>query len=308
MNLDRRAFLKIAAGVAGSSLLSPMSAFAHKAGQTLVTKKISSSNVALPVIGMGTWITFNVGNSQRLRDARTEVLREFFHGGGGMIDSSPMYGSAEAVVGYALEKIGEAKTLFSATKVWTSSVSEAQEQIRESHRLWRVKRFDLLQVHNLEGWRDHLKTLFRMKENGELRHVGVTTSHGLRHEELERIMRSEPIDFVQLTYNMVDRDAETRLLGLGQERGIAVIANRPFDGGYLVRRLKTKPLPAWASEFDCHNWPQFLLKFIVSHPAITCAIPATTRVEHMRENMGACVGRLPDAAMRARMVSYLSSL
>ena len=257
---------------------------------------------------MGTWITFNVGSNQRLRDARTEVLREFFRGGGGMIDSSPMYGSAEEVVGYGLAKLGDAKTLFSATKVWTSSASAGSQQIRDSHRLWGVKTFDLLQVHNLVGWRDHLRALFQMKEKGDLRHVGVTTSHGLRHEELERIMRNEPLDFVQLTYNMVDRDAEKRLLGLAQERGIAVIANRPFDGGGLVDRVKNKPLPNWATEFDCANWPQFLLKFIVSHPAITCAIPATTRVEHMRENMGACTGRLPDAATRARMIAYLSGL
>jgi diketogulonate reductase-like aldo/keto reductase len=307
MSISRRKFTELLAASAAVLALPPL-AVAQSVTPKRITKKIPSTAVLLPVVGLGTWITFNVGSSQRLRDARTEVLREFFRGGGGMIDSSPMYGSAEEVVGYGLAKLGGARTLFSATKVWTSSLSEGLKQIRESHRLWGVKAFDLLQVHNLVGWREHLKTLFQMKEKGELRHVGVTTSHGLRHEELERIMRTEPIDFVQLTYNMVDRAAEQRLLGLAQERGIAVIANRPFDGGNLVDRVNTKPLPKWAADFDCANWPQFLLKFIVSHPAISCAIPATTSVEHMRENLGAATGTLPDAATRARMVAYLSSL
>jgi diketogulonate reductase-like aldo/keto reductase len=307
MNIDRRKFTGALAASAIALALPPLS-FAQTSDRKLITNKIPSSGVHLPVIGMGTWITFNVGNNQKLRDARTEVLKEFFRGGGGIIDSSPMYGSAEEVVGYGLAKLGEAKTLFSATKVWTSSKPEGLEQIQDSQRLWGVKKFDLLQVHNLEGWRDHLKTLFQMKEKGELGHVGVTTSHGLRHDELERIMRNERLDFIQLTYNMADREAEQRVLGLAQERGIAVIANRPFDGGNLVDRLKRKPLPTWAAEFDCSNWPQFLLKFVVSHPAITCAIPATSSVEHMRENMGACTGKLPDSAMRARMIAYVSDL
>lgn len=307
MNIDRRKFIELISASAAALALSP-SSLAQSVRPKPTTKKIPSTGILLSVIGMGTWITFNIGSNQRLRDARTEVLREFFQSGGGMIDSSPMYGSAEEVVGHGLAKLGYPKTLFSATKVWTSSKSEGLKQIQDSHRLWGVKTFDLLQVHNLEGWRDHLKTLFQMKEKGEVRHVGITTSHGLRHEEMERIMRSESIDFVQLTYNMVDRDAETRLLGLAQERGIAVIANRPFDGGSLIRRLNARPLPNWAGEIDCANWAQFLLKFIVSHPAVTCAIPATTSVAHMRENMGACTGRLPHAAMRARMISYLSEL
>jgi diketogulonate reductase-like aldo/keto reductase len=307
MHIGRR---KFTGGLAASAvaLALPLLSFAQTGNRKLITRKIPSSGVGLPVIGMGTWISFNVGDNQRLRDARTDVLREFVRGGGGMIDSSPMYGSAEAVVGAGLARLGETKSLFSATKVWTSSKSEGLKQIRDSHRLWGVKKFDLLQVHNLAGWSDHLKTLFQKKEKGELGHVGITTSHGLRHEELERIMRSEPVDFVQLTYNMVDRSAEERLLGLAQERGIAVIANRPFDGGDLVDRFKGKPLPAWAAEFDCGNWPQFLLKFIVSHPVVTCAIPATSSVEHMRENMGACTGKLPDTAMRARMIAYVSDL
>jgi diketogulonate reductase-like aldo/keto reductase len=306
MRVDRRSFLELAALTGAAFALAPVPGFA-RAGKPL-TRKIPSSGVLLPVIGMGTWITFNVGENQKLRDARTEVLREFFSRGGSLVDSSPMYGSSEAVVGYALAKLGHPETLFSATKVWTSSAAEGLEQIKTSQRLWGEKTFDLLQVHNLDAWQDHLKTLFQMKADGKLKHVGVTTSHGRRHDELEKIMRAQPLDFVQLTYNLADRTVEKRLLRVAAERGIAVIANRPFDGGDLIKRFSGKPLPPWASEIDCTNWPQFLLKFVVSHPALTCAIPATSKVEHMKENMGACTGRLPDAAMRERMAAYAASL
>jgi diketogulonate reductase-like aldo/keto reductase len=180
--------------------------------------------------------------------------------------------------------------------------------VARSHDLWGVRQFDLQQVHNLISWEAHLEMLFAMKNEGRLGHVGVTTSHGRRHGELEDIMRTQPIDFVQLTYNLVDREVEDRLLPLAVERGIAVIANRPFRGGPLVDRIQRERLPGWANEFDCRNWPQFLLKFIVSHPAVTCAIPATTRVDHMRENMGAAQGRLPDAEMRTRMLQYVAEL
>jgi len=274
----------------------------------VVTKPIPSSGILVPVVGMGTWITFNVGDDPEARNARTEVMRAFFANGGGMIDSSPMYGSSEEVVGHGLEQLGPTPGLFSASKVWTSSTSEGPRQVAQSRALWGVDRFDLQQVHNLVSWEPHLEMLFALKEEGRLGHVGITTSHGRRHGELEDIMRTQPIDFVQLTYNLVDREAENRLLPLAAERGIAVIANRPFRGGPLVDRIQREKLPEWASEFDCENWPQFLLKFIVSHPAMTCAIPATTQVDHVRENMGAAQGRLPGAELRARMVKYVSEL
>jgi diketogulonate reductase-like aldo/keto reductase len=274
----------------------------------VVTKTIPSSGIRLPVIGMGTWITFNVGDDPEARSARTDVMRTFFANGGGMIDSSPMYGSSEEVVGHGLRQLGLTPGLFSATKVWTSSAAEGPRQVARSHDLWGVRQFDLQQVHNLISWEAHLEMLFAMKNEGRLGHVGVTTSHGRRHGELEDIMRTQPIDFVQLTYNLVDREVEDRLLPLAIERGIAVIANRPFRGGPLVDRIQRERLPGWANEFDCRNWPQFLLKFIVSHPAVTCAIPATTRVDHMRENMGAAQGRLPDAEMRTRMLQYVAEL
>lgn len=272
-------------------------------------KPIPATGERLPAIGMGTWRTFNVGADPMLRDARTEVLRAFFEHGGGMIDSSPMYGSSQAVVGYGLDALGRREQTFAADKVWTSDGDATRRQVEHSAGEWRLKRFDLMQVHNLLAWREHLPTLRAMKEGGRVRYVGVTTSHGRRHDELERVMKTEPLDFVQLTYNIVDREAERRLLPLAAERGIAVIANRPFRRGHLVDRLQGRhPLPEWAGDIGCSNWPQFLLKFIVSHPAMTCAIPATTRVEHMHENMGAADGPMPDAATRRRMAAYVEGL
>jgi diketogulonate reductase-like aldo/keto reductase len=257
---------------------------------------------------MGTWITFNVGRDPVAREARTEVLRTFFEMGGGLIDSSPMYGSAEAVVGAGLRRLGPMPGLFAATKVWTSSGADGPLQIAESQGLWGLDRFDLLQVHNLLAWRAHLDTLFALKAEGKVRYVGITTSHGRRHAELESVMRDKPVDFVQATYNARDREVEQRILPLAAERGIAFIANRPFQGGSLIERVQKHPLPPWAADLDCANWAQFLLKYIVSHPAVTCAIPATRQIAHMRENMGATLGVLPEPATRALMAKYVADL
>jgi len=255
---------------------------------------------------MGTWLTFDVGDDADARAARAGVLQAFFDQGGALVDSSPMYGSAQEVVGDALTRVRGREALFSATKVWTLGRAAGIRQMEEAHRLWGVARFDLLQVHNLLDWEAHLATLKAWKVEGRVRHIGVTTSHGRRHDDLERLMRSEPLDFVQFTYNVADREAERRLLPLAAERGIAVIANRPFQGGALFGRVRGRPLPGWAAEIDCANWAQLLLKFVVSHPAVTCAIPATSRVGHMLENMGAGFGRLPDAALRRRIVAELT--
>ena len=304
--MDRRTFITALSALASLPAMAPPRLSAGPA--TALAKPIPSTGEALPVIGMGTWITFNVGGDPRALAVRSEILRSFFSAGGGLIDSSPMYGTAEAVLGKTLPESGDTSGLFSATKVWTRDGDAGPPEIARSQRLWGVERFDLLQVHNLLAWRAHLRTLTRMKAEGRVRYIGVTTSHGRRHAELERIMRSEPLDFVQLTYNLVDREAEQRLLPLAQERDIAVIANRPFRGGPLVERAQRHPLPEWAGEVGCRNWPQVLLKFIVSHPGVTCAIPATSRVEHMRENMGAARGPLPDAAMRRRMAADFAAL
>jgi len=289
--------------VFGKSVINPQKA-------QLLQKIIPSSQQPMTVIGMGSWQTFNVGNDPGLRDNRKEILDLFFRLGGQMVDSSPMYGSSQQVIGHGLEQLNYPQNLFSAEKVWTSDKAATREQIQETSDAWQVKNFDLLQVHNLVRWQEHLEVLKQMRQSGELGYIGITTSHGRRHNDLEKVMATQPIDFVQLTYNMVDREVEQRLLPLAQEKGIAVIANRPFQGGHLVNRLQRSQtsLPAFASEIQCENWPQFLLKFIVSHPAVTCAIPATTKLEHMQENMGAATGSLPNPAMRKQMLDYLKTI
>ncbi|WP_288076141.1 aldo/keto reductase, partial [Marinobacter sp.] len=193
-------------------------------------------------------------------------------------------------------------------KIWTGDGDATRQQDRESRRKWGIERFDLQQVHNLVAWQQHLATLQQMKADGDVRYIGITTSHGRRHGDFARIMETEPLDFVQLTYNVLDREAEDRLLPLARERGIAVIANRPFQGGRLFRRFQSEALPPWADEVGCRNWAEFFLKYILSHPAVTCAIPATTSVEHMKENMGALYGALPDEKQRRRMAAYVAGL
>jgi diketogulonate reductase-like aldo/keto reductase len=259
-------------------------------------------------MGLGSWITFNVGDDPVLRDECTEVIAAFLAAGGRMIDSSPMYGSSQPVIGHALKKLGLPQSLFSAEKVWTSSAADGSAQIEQSRNFWGVPRFDLMQVHNLLTWEAHLETLFAMKADGRIRYVGITTSEGRRHDLLEEIMRSQPVDFVQLTYNPVDREAEGRLLPLAAERGIAVIVNRPFQQGELIRRLEGEPLPDWAAEVGAASWAQFILKFILAHPAVTVAIPATTRVDHVRENVAATAGVLPHGAMRDKMAAHIQAL
>jgi diketogulonate reductase-like aldo/keto reductase len=242
------------------------------------------------------------------RDACTDVMRAFFDEGGRVIDSSPMYGSSQEVVGYGLARLGMPKALFAADKVWIASASRGSAQVEESRRHWGISRFDLLQVHNLLSWQEHLPMLLAMKSAGRLRYVGITTSEGRRHRDVEAIMRTRPIDFVQVTYNPIDRDVEARILPLARERGIAVIVNRPFQQGALIDSVMRHPLPGWAAEIGCTNWAQALLKYIVSHPAVTCVIPATTRVAHVRENMGAASGPMPDEALRGRMAADVARL
>jgi diketogulonate reductase-like aldo/keto reductase len=274
----------------------------------VLTRPIKSTGESLPLVGLGSWITFNVGDDPQARDACAGVMRAFFAAGGRMIDSSPMYGSSQGVIGYGLKRAGNAARVFATDKVWISGGRDGPPQIEESRRHWGVAKFDLLQVHNLLSWEEHLPTLFAMKQQGKLRYVGVTTSHDRRHDELERIMRSEPIDFIQVTYNVASREVESRILPLAAERGIGVIVNRPFEGGDLIDALAGRPLPPWAGEIGAKSWAQILLKFIISHPAISCPIPATTRADHARENMAAASAPLPDKAMRARILSATSDL
>lgn len=299
--MKRREFI---AALAAGTLIPSLQAPAQD--QLVLTRPIPSSGEAIPLVGLGSWITFNVGDDPAARDQCADVMRAFFESGGRLIDSSPMYGSAQDVIGYGLEKLGRPDAVFSADKVWTWS--DGPDQIEESQKLWGVAKFDLLQIHNLLSWEEHLPILRAMKEAGQLRYIGITTSEGRRHDEFIDIMRKEPLDFIQVTYNILDREAETDILPLAAERGMAVLVNRPFRQGALTDALEGQPLPPWAAEIGCTTWAQFLLKFIISHPAVTCAIPATSNVEHARENMLAARAPLPDAAMRQRMIEYVSAL
>lgn len=304
ISLPRRRWL------AGAALMAslPGLASAQAASSAVITRRIPSSGEAVPVVGLGTWITFNVGPDPVARNACAEVVRAFFETGGRLIDSSPMYGSSQPTIGHALARLGMPSTLFSAEKVWVGDVARGAAQMEASRAHWGVPRFDLMQVHNLLSWREHLPRLLDMKAAGQLRYVGISTSEGRRHAELEDIIRTQPIDFVQLTYNLLDREVEQRLLPLAQERRIAVIVNRPFREGALLDQLRRHPLPGWAREIQCDGWAQVALKFAVSHPAVTCAIPATSQVAHVRQNMGAARGPMPDAALRARMAREVAAL
>ena len=302
----RQALTALAALAAAASL--PLSAKGQAPADRPLARSIPSSGEPIPLVGLGTWITFNVGNDRALREQSTAVMRAFFEAGGRLIDSSPMYGSAQDVLGDGLARLGHPRPLFAADKVWIGSGARGPEQIETSRQRWRVPRFDLLQVHNLLEWQEHLPTLMAMKAEGRLRYVGITTSEGRRHREFEQIMRAHPLDFVQFSYNVLDREAEARLLPLARERRIAVIVNRPFRQGDLTRALERHPLPAWAAEIGCSTWAQVLLKFILAHPAVTCAIPATSRVDHVRENLAAARGPLPDAAMLERIVAQVEKL
>jgi aryl-alcohol dehydrogenase-like predicted oxidoreductase len=265
------------------------------------------SALSWPVIGMGTWLTFDVFDHTAEAAQRRVVLERFFAAGGGMIDSSPMYGRAEAVVGELLPTVPHEDRLVAATKVWTPFDRMGPVQLETSLRLWRVPRFDVLLVHNLLNWRAHLKLLREWKERDRVRLIGVSTSHGRAHDEVARLLRSEPLDVLQITYNLADASAQG-VMQQAADRGLAVVINRPLDGGALFGAVRGRPLPPWAADFDAANWAQFFLKWVIAHPAVTCAIPATHVPAHMDENMGAGRGRLPDAAMRRRMQAHVDSL
>ena len=290
------------AGLAGLGLHAPLAAIP---AAEPVLKKIPASGEAIPALGMGTWLTFNVAPFTAARDQRVEVLRAFFDSGGRLVDSSPMYGLAEAAVGYCREKLGGAPDLFSATKVWIPGRLPGIAQMNLSATLWGLPGFDLMQVHNMVDWETHLGTLQDWKGQGRIRYIGITTSHGRRHDDMLAVIERQPaFDFVQFSYSIGDREAERRLLPAAAAHGKAVIINRPFRTGELFERVAGKPLPDWAPEIGCRAWSQVFLKFVVSHPAVACAIPATSSVAHMRENMEALQGPLPDAALRTRMAEY----
>jgi diketogulonate reductase-like aldo/keto reductase len=300
--MDRRDLLKAIAG--GATALAARPPFAADAPSALLRRPIGRSGETIPAIGLGTWLVFDVGEAPAERERRARVLDAFFAAGGGMIDSSPMYGRAEKVVGDLLAARRSHDGLFAATKIWTPFDRQGIAQAEQSLQLWRLPRLDLVHVHNLLNTQAHLKTLRAMRERGQLRYIGATTSHGRRHDEMIDLLRREPLDAIQVTYSVADPSAE-RVLDVAAERGVAVIANRPFDGGTLIDRANRLPLPGWARDLECDNWAQVLLKWIVSHPAVSCAIPATQDPAHMAENMGALRGPLPDAALRRRIAEHL---
>lgn len=269
------------------------------------TRAIPSTGEAVPVVGLGSWITFNVGDDPQGLANVEAVVAAFLKAGGTMIDSSPMYGSAQSAIGAALKRLGH-PPVFSADKVWTSGDGAAQ--IATSAARWDVARFDLLQVHNLVALEAQMEVIAAMKAQGRVRYIGVTTSEGRRHREFEAAMQRYPLDFVQFTYNPVDREAERRLLPLALERGQAVIVNRPFRQGALTQRLEGVPLPAWAAEGGAATWAQAILRFVLSHPAATCVIPATSNPGHAVENVAAARLPPPDAAWRERLSRELQAL
>jgi len=305
INISRRTLLS---GLATTGIASVIPSGLVNAAKPLHLRKLHGTGEAIPIIGMGSWLTLDVGDNPALWRSRQNVVQAFFDEGGRMIDSSPMYGSSEKMIGRFLRRIANKQNLFATTKVWTPTKWRGIEQMKNSRRYWGVERFDLMQIHNLVDWETHMETLLAMKAKGRVRYIGVTTSHGRKHRTLEHVLKTQPIDFVQMTYNILDREVERRLLPIAKERNLAVIINRPFQRGGLFDRFEDKRLPNWADEIDCQNWAQFFLKFVVSHPAVTCAIPATRRIDHLRENMNAGRGRLPDAQTRQRMMNYVESL
>ncbi|PYJ27072.1 MAG: aldo/keto reductase [Verrucomicrobia bacterium] len=306
--VTRREAAKVIGGTAAGLFLPITPRAANESSSAMLTRAIPSSGEKLPVIGLGTWQAFDVDLTADNRRQLEEVLSLFVKFGGRVIDSSPMYGRAEAVMGDLTATLGIRDKLFLATKVWTHGKESGIKSMERSMALLRTKRIDLMQVHNLVDVHTHLATLREWKEQGRIGYVGITHHEAGAFGEIEKLMRSEKLDFVQINYSLMEPEAEQSLLPLAHERGIAVLANRPFGAGDLFDKVRSKPLPDWASEFDCRSWAQFFLKWIVAHSAITCAIPATNKPGHLEDNMQGGTGRLPDPKTRRRMVEFVSSL
>ena len=305
--MTRREAAKII-GSTAAGLVLPISARAASESTTMLARTIPSSGEKLPVIGVGTWRAFDVDLTTDNRRQLEEVLSLLVKLGGRVIDSSPMYGRAEEVIGELTAALGIRDKLFLATKVWTHGKENGIKSMERSMALLRTNRVDLMQVHNLVDVQTHLATLREWKQQGRIRYLGITHHEAGAFPDVEKIMRSEKLDFLQINYSLMEREAEERVLPLAQERGVAVIVNRPFGAGDLFGKVRSKPLPDWATEFDCRSWAQFFLKWIVGHPGVTCAIPATDKPGHLEDNMQGGVGRLPDENMRRRMVELVSSL
>src|SRR5438876_7164457 len=299
--LTRRAVLRLMAAAAAR----PAPASASPAP---LARPIPSSGETIPAVGLGTWRTFDVGASPTERAPLRDVLKDFAELGGRVVDSSPMYGAAESVVGDLASELAITDKLFLATKVWTSGRDAGVAQMEQSLKRLRAQRLDLIQIHNLLDWRTHLRTLREWKAAGRIRYLGVTHYTASAYDELERVLRAEALDFIQVNYSLGEREAERRILPLARDRGVAVLANRPFAEGGLFQRVRAQAVPPWAVEFDCDSWAQFFLKWILAHPAVTCAIPGTSRPQHLVDNLKAAVGKLPDAATRDRMAAHVRAV
>jgi diketogulonate reductase-like aldo/keto reductase len=303
--MKRREAVKLIGGTTAGLLL-PIGARAASESSMMLTRSIPSSGEKLPVIGLGTWSVFDVDLTPTNRAPLTEVLSLLVKHGGRVVDSSPMYGRAEGVVGELAAQSHLLDSLFIATKVWTPGKAAGIAQMERS--MARLRKIDLMQVHNLVDVENQMPSLRQWKTEGSIRYTGITHSQARGFYEVERAMRNWKPDFVQINYSVMEPQAAQRILPLAQELRMAVIINRPFGGGGLFGRVASKPLPPWASEIDCQSWAQFFLKWIVAHPAVTCVIPATNNPKHIEENMAAGIGRLPDAKMRQRMIAFVSSL
>jgi diketogulonate reductase-like aldo/keto reductase len=298
--MDRRLLLQALGGMAAGAFCKAGSAQA----QRVMAKKIPSTGEALPAIGVGTWQTFDVGADAAARAQLREVLRLL---NGNAVDSSPMYGTSEAVAGDLIAELGIRDQLFMATKVWTRGREEGIQQMETSFKRLRVKRMDLMQVHNLTDVETHTKTLLEMKSQKKIRYLGITHYTSSAYGEVERWLRTRQYDFLQINYSLGERESEKRLLPMALDQKVAVIINRPFAEGALFRRTKNKPLPPWASELGIRSWAQYFLKWIISHPAVTCAIPGTGNPKHMQDNLGAGTGELPSAQQRKQMTEYFDA-
>jgi diketogulonate reductase-like aldo/keto reductase len=301
-NLNRRDLLKRLGLITAGSVLP---AFTPVFPEPM-KRKIHKGNEEIACVGLGTWQTFDVGEDASEREALRQVLQTLISHGASVVDSSPMYGSSEKVVGdlSTSEKLNE--KLFIATKVWTTGVDEGIQQMENSFKVLRRKTIDLMQIHNLVDYKTHLKTLRKWKESGKIRYIGLTHYSDSAHSTLESIMKQEPIDFIQINYSLRDRNAEKSLLPTAHDKQVAVLINRPFEEGALFDLVKGKPLPPWATEFNCQSWGQFFLKFILANPAVTCVIPGTSKSKHLADNLMAGEGKLPDQKHRKQMIELFS--
>jgi diketogulonate reductase-like aldo/keto reductase len=306
LRIDRRTALKLVAA-ATAAVLAP-TRLAAAAAPVMTLRKVPASGEEIPVIGMGSSDTFDVGTDGMKRAVLQGVLRRLVESGGRVIDTSPMYGSAEGVLGDLIDELGLGPKVWLATKVWTRGREAGAKQIADSFARLRTDRLDLLQIHNLLDWREHVPTLRALQASGQVKYSGITHYRADAHAEIERVLVAEKFDWVQVNYSLAEPEAATRLLPFCQDKGIAVMVNRPFADGAMFARVRGKPLPPWAAEVGCESWGQFLLRFVISHPAVTCVIPATSKPQHMVDNAAAGRAPLPDARQRERMRTYWESL